>query len=112
MFCSLQSPVNWLISVPQFTFIGLLFANFEMIYGVLLIAWPLWLMEKQRLKNPVMVMMRRRVNTPNSGMSLASPLNLVLLRMQLTGTDWQNFSDLRGIYFVFMYNHSSFPAAL
>jgi hypothetical protein len=69
-------------------------------------------MEKQRLKNPVMVMMRRKVNTPNSGMSLASPLNLALLRMQLTGTDWQNFSDLRGIYFVFMYTHSSFPAAL
>ena len=26
---------NWLISVPQFTFIGLLFAYFEMIYGSL-----------------------------------------------------------------------------
>lgn len=57
-------------------------------------------MDEQKLTNLVMTM-RRRVNTPNSGMSLASPLNLVLLKMQLTGIDWQNFSDLRGTSFLF-----------
>jgi hypothetical protein len=68
-------------------------------------------MEKQKLKNPVM-MMRRKVNTPNSGMSLASPLNLVLLKMQPTGIDWRNFSDLRRMYFALcIFCYSSFSAA-
>lgn len=40
-------------------------------------------------------MMRRRVNTPSSGMNLASQLNLVLLRMLQTETGWQNSYDLK-----------------
>lgn len=64
------------------------------------------------LKHPVM-MMRRKVNMPNSGMSLASPLNLVLLRMQLTGIDWLNFSESRRMYFVLcIFYQSSFSAAI
>ena len=40
-------------------------------------------------------MTRRRVSTPSSGTSLASQLNLALLRMLLTGTAWQNYFVLR-----------------
>ena len=70
------------------------------------------LMDKQKLKHPVM-MMRRKVNMPNSGMSLASPLNLVLLRMQLTEIDWLNFSESRRMYFVLcIFCQSSFSAAI
>ncbi|GAY42898.1 hypothetical protein CUMW_070490 [Citrus unshiu] len=57
---------------------------------------PKYLNFLKMLKNSVM-MMTKRVNIPNSGMSLASQLNLVSLKMQLIETDWQNFSDLRGL---------------
>lgn len=50
----------------------------------------------QMLRIPVM--MRRKVNMRNFGISLASLLNLASLRMQLTEIAWQNFLGLRGSF--------------
>lgn len=51
----------------------------------------------QKMLTNLAMMMRRKVNTPNSGMNLANLSNWVSLKMQLTETACQNFYDLRGI---------------
>lgn len=90
------SQKNVLITLPPFISIWSVLVNLQMISGSVadfhflccLVGVESWW--PQRLRNLVM-MMRRKVNTLNSGMNLESPLNWVLLKMQLTGTDWQNF---------------------